>query len=44
MIVVAEAENGRQAVELGLYYRPDLIVMDLVMPGLDGILGPAQDP
>lgn len=38
MVVVAEARNGREAVELGLYYRPDVIVMDAVMPGLDGIL------
>lgn len=38
MVVIAEARNGREAVELGLYYRPDVIVMDAVMPGLDGIL------
>jgi two-component system, NarL family, response regulator LiaR len=38
MIVVAEAADGREAVELGLHYRPDVIVMDVVMPGLDGIL------
>jgi NarL family two-component system response regulator LiaR len=38
MIVVAEARDGREAVELALYYRPDVIVMDVVMPGLDGIL------
>jgi DNA-binding NarL/FixJ family response regulator len=38
MIVVAEAGDGREAVELGLYYRPDVIVMDVVMPRLDGIL------
>ena len=38
MIVVAEARDGREAVELGLYYRPDVIVMDVVMPRLDGLL------
>src|SRR5215208_3967261 len=38
IIVVAEAADGREAVELGLHYRPDVIVMDVVMPGLDGIL------
>ena len=38
MVVVAEARDGREAVELGLYYRPDVIVMDVVMPRLDGIL------
>lgn len=36
--VVAEAENGREAVELGLQYRPDVMVMDVIMPVLDGIL------
>src|SRR4051794_13911909 len=38
MTVVAEAADGGEAVELGLYYRPDVILMDVVMPGLDGIL------
>jgi two-component system, NarL family, response regulator LiaR len=38
MIVVAEAKDGREAVELAVYYRPDVVVMDVVMPGLDGIL------
>jgi len=35
--VIAEARDGRQAVELALYHRPDVVVMDVVMPGLDGI-------
>jgi NarL family two-component system response regulator LiaR len=38
MTVVAEAGSGREAVELGLHYRPDIILMDVVMPGLDGVL------
>ena len=38
MTVVAEAADGREAVELGLHYRPDIILIDVVMPGLDGIL------
>jgi DNA-binding NarL/FixJ family response regulator len=38
LIVVAEAKNGRDAVELALYHRPDVVVMDVVMPELDGIL------
>src|SRR5689334_14332823 len=38
MTVVAEAADGREAVELGLHYRPEIILMDVVMPGLDGIL------
>ena len=37
IIVVAEATNGREAVELTLYYQPDVVVMDVVMPELDGI-------
>jgi two-component system nitrate/nitrite response regulator NarL len=38
MAVVAEAENGREAVEFGLIHQPDVVVIDVVMPGLDGIL------
>jgi len=37
LLVVAEAQNGREAVELCRYYRPDVMLMDVVMPGLDGI-------
>ena len=35
--VVADAHDGREAVEHALYYRPDVVLMDVVMPGLDGI-------
>lgn len=35
--VVAEAEDGRQAVELFRVHRPDVTLMDLRMPGLDGV-------
>jgi len=38
LIIVAEAKNGREAVQLVLHYRPDVVVMDVVMPELDGIL------
>jgi two-component system, NarL family, response regulator LiaR len=37
VIVVAEAPDGRQAVELTLFYRPDVVLMDVVMPALDGV-------
>ena len=37
MEVVAEAENGREAVGLSKDFRPDVIIMDVSMPGLNGI-------
>ncbi len=33
----AEAENGAQAMELHREWAPDLLILDIVMPGLDGI-------
>ncbi|MBT0652147.1 chemotaxis-specific protein-glutamate methyltransferase CheB [Geomobilimonas luticola] len=35
--VIGEAADGREAVELAAHLRPDLIVMDLMMPVLDGL-------
>jgi DNA-binding NarL/FixJ family response regulator len=35
--VIAEASTGREAVELALFYRPDVVVMDFMMPEMDGI-------
>src|SRR6266478_3748545 len=37
MLVVAEAANGRQAVDLWLKQRPDVTLLDLRMPMLDGV-------
>jgi NarL family two-component system response regulator LiaR len=37
IIVVAEANDGREAVELVRFHEPDLVLMDIVMPDLDGI-------
>ncbi len=34
--VVAEAEDGAQAIELCAEARPDVVLMDLLMPTLDG--------
>jgi DNA-binding NarL/FixJ family response regulator len=34
---VGEAETGTRAVELALELQPDVVVMDLHMPGLDGV-------
>lgn len=31
-----EANNGREAVELALELRPDLIILDLMLPGTSG--------
>jgi CheY-like chemotaxis protein len=33
---VVEAVNGRQAIDLALECQPDLILMDIMMPELDG--------
>ncbi len=35
--VVGEAENGEQAVERYFALKPDVVTMDITMPGLDGI-------
>jgi diguanylate cyclase (GGDEF)-like protein/PAS domain S-box-containing protein len=35
--VVAEAEDGRQAVALARHYQPDLVLLDLAMPGVGGL-------
>ena len=35
--VAAEASNGRQAVEAYRQARPDLVIMDITMPELDGV-------
>ncbi|MEV7275315.1 response regulator transcription factor [Streptomyces sp. NPDC093111] len=37
MTVVGEATNGTEAVRLADRYRPDVVLMDVRMPGLDGI-------
>ena len=40
--VIGEAVNGDQAVELARAERPDVILMDIRMPGTDGLTATAQ--
>lgn len=35
--VVAEAEDGEEAVRCAAEYAPDVALMDLIMPGMDGV-------
>lgn len=35
--VIGEAENGRQAIEMALQLKPDIVFMDIKMPGINGI-------
>ncbi|GAA1274033.1 hypothetical protein GCM10009677_29090 [Sphaerisporangium rubeum] len=40
--VVAEAGTGREAVALAADFCPDLVLMDVRMPDIDGIMATAQ--
>lgn len=35
--VVAEASNGREALDIIAQHRPDIVLMDISMPGLNGL-------
>lgn len=37
ILVVGEAHNGRDAPGAARYYKPDVILLDVVLPGIDGI-------
>ncbi len=40
--VVGQAGDGEEAIELAMEHRPDLVVMDVKMPKLDGIAAASQ--
>jgi DNA-binding NarL/FixJ family response regulator len=40
--VVAEAGDGREAVDLVLAHRPDVVLLDIRMPRLDGLAAAAE--
>ena len=42
MLLVAEANNGRDAIEQFRTHRPDVTLMDLQMPVLDAILNRSE--
>ncbi|AZP15537.1 response regulator [Streptomyces aquilus] len=47
MEVVGEAADGKEALELARAHRPDLVLMDIRMPGTDGLAATAaicEDP
>ncbi len=35
--IVAEAKNGREAIQLAHQHKPDIVLMDLSMPEVDGL-------
>ncbi|MEV0640999.1 response regulator transcription factor [Streptomyces sp. NPDC050619] len=42
MTVVAEAADGQEAIELTGMHRPDVVIMDIRMPGVDGLTATAD--
>jgi NarL family two-component system response regulator LiaR len=40
--VVAEAESGEIATQLAAEYAPDVVLIDLLMPGMDGVIATQQ--
>lgn len=40
--VIAEASNGQTAIELANKLKPDLVMMDIKMPGVDGVTAAAE--
>ncbi|MET8861679.1 response regulator transcription factor [Nonomuraea sp. NPDC049421] len=44
MTVVAEASDGAEAVSLAAEHRPDVVLMDIRMPGTDGLTATRRMP
>ena len=42
ILVVGEAGNGAVAMDLANQLSPDVVLMDLVMPGMDGIMATSR--
>ena len=42
IIVVGEAEDGHQAVELAADLQPDVVVMDFALPSMNGAVAARQ--
>ncbi len=40
--VIGEAENGRQAVQMAVKMNPDIVIMDVMMPHMNGLEGTRQ--
>jgi len=40
--IVAQAENGREAVDMAIIHNPDIIIMDIRMPELSGVQATEQ--
>ena len=40
--IIAEADNGKEAIELSAKYKPDIVLMDLIMPDISGIEATAE--
>ena len=42
ILLVAEAENGKEAIEMCEKYRPEVVLMDMIIPILDGAEATSQ--